>query len=124
MPEKTPLIRRFYGKPSSVSAKHRFYAAWDDVEGAYHEVTTLFKAGEHEKARAKQGEYAGELQAYSALKGAHKGLQALRRRKDAVLADETLDRGARNAQLTLIVEREKALIKQALSAYNKAMGKR
>jgi hypothetical protein len=43
LPEKTPFVRRVYGKATTESRRRDFYAAWEEVDAAKFEIDNLVK---------------------------------------------------------------------------------
>lgn len=116
LPEKTPLLRRVYGKPTSEGRKRDFYELWDDADRARYES----QSDDKEVAEAAREKYAPELRIYGAAKGAKNALKALRAQRDKIMADDKLDHAERQAKLNDILEREKALISRVLKLYRDA----
>ncbi len=116
LPEKTPLLRRVYGKPTSEGRKRDFYELWDDANRAKYEA----QSDDKEVAEAAREKYAAELRVYGAAKGAKETLKALRAQRDKIRADNKLDHDERQAKLNDIIEREKALISRVLKLYRDA----
>lgn len=123
LPEKTPFLRRVYGRPTSEGRKRDFYEMWDEVNQAHYEAVGLAKDGDREGARAAREKYAAELRVYGAAKGAKKTLKALRGQRDRIKADGKLDHAERQAKLNDIIEREKALISRVMKLYRDAKSK-
>jgi hypothetical protein len=118
LPEQTPFLRRVYGKSTSVSLRREFYAAWDQVDQAHYEVKKLRKINDTETISKRKQQYALELRAHGAMKAAVKSLRKMRKSRIAVEKNETLSAIERKERVELIKEREDALIKGALKAYN------
>ncbi|MGH6792059.1 MAG: LPD38 domain-containing protein [Methyloceanibacter sp.] len=117
LPEKTPILRRFYSTPTSASKRSEFYAAWDEVDAAYYEVSKLAKSGELEEARAVRQRYKPEIAAHGMMEKSRDALAALRDAKDAINADDNLAWSERRKKLDAITEREKIIVERTLSVY-------
>ena len=121
LPEKTPLVRRVYGRQDSVvSRKREFYDAWADVDQAHYEVKALAKDGDREALKAARETYAPELRAYNAMKGARKQLKSLREAKTALEARTDLDAATKRKRLDDIAAKEKLVVMRSLKVYEDA----
>lgn len=123
IPEKTPLMRRFYGKATSVSRRREFYDAWNEVDAAFYEVRTLTKAGLRDEAKAARARNAVELKAYPALSAAYKTLKGLRKQREAIEANEKIGAPDKKVRLNRLVDRENEIVHGALKRYYEALAK-
>ncbi len=123
LPEKTPFLRRLYGKATATSRRREFYEAWDEVDRALYEIKRLQKAGEREEAAQKRQEYRPELRAHKALKNARKALTTLRKRRNLIEQDRSITDVQRRERLDQLVKRENGIILRAMATYNRAKKK-
>lgn len=120
LPEKTPFLRRVYGKTTTETRTREFYEVWDDVDRGHYEVRTLAKSGDKAGADAAREKYGPELRVHAAMKGAKNTLKSLREQRDKIKADSKMDRDTRQKRLDDIDGREKALISRVLKQYRDA----
>lgn len=123
LPEKTPILRRFYSKTTATAKKREFYEAWDDVDSANYEVKQLKKLGDIERAQEARKTYQDQLSVYPAMKSTYAKLKKLREQRSAIENSTTLSNTKRREMLEVLRRRETQIINSALSAYNKAVNK-
>lgn len=118
LPEKTPFLRRVYGKATNESRRRDFLEAWSEVDAAHYEVRQLGKMGLVEDAREAQVRYATELKAYGAMRGVQKALGTFRRERDKANLDRSLSSGQRRERLDALTKQENDMIQRSLRQYN------
>jgi hypothetical protein len=124
VPEKTPIIRRLYGKQTQTSRRGEFYEKWGEVDAAAYEVQQLTKAGNGADAMRARREYRAELEAYGAMKGAQKSLSQFSKIRAQVQLDRSLPNKEKKAKLDEVQEKENAVILRAMEVYSKAQKKK
>lgn len=120
LPEKTPFIRRLYGKTTTGSRYREFYDAWDQVDAAFYEVKELAKAGDREGSLAARQTYRPELSAYPTFKATAKMLRDIRKLKSQIEADDRLAAEEKRRRIEDLRKREHSLILKSLSVYARA----
>lgn len=120
LPEKTPFVRRLFGKTTTVSRYREFYEAWDEVDAAFYEVRTLSKEGDREGATEARREFRPELTAYPMMKAANKSLRDMRKIRARIEADGGLSSDEKRKRVEEIRKKENALILRALRVYGDA----
>jgi hypothetical protein len=121
LPEKTPILRRFYSKITASSKKREFYEAWDDVDQARYELKELTENGELERAREARKLYQGQLSVHPVMKSAYKQIKKLRKQRSAVEKSD-MSRTKKVKIIDDIRRKEEIVINGALSKYRKAIG--
>ncbi len=121
IPEKTPLMRRFYGKATTVSKRRQFYEAWDEVDAAVYEINKLKKNDQHEEAKQAMARYPAQVKVHGLFKGTQKSLKNLRDQRDKITANETMSVPDKRLRIEAIIERENAIVQKAIDAYHAAV---
>lgn len=121
LPEKTPMIRRLYGRQDSVvSRKREFYDAWREVEQTNDQIKTLITHGERDAANEARATHDADVKAYGAMKAARNQLKTLRKQRTMIENNETMDAADKKKRLDEIMEREKQAITRSLKVYEDA----
>ena len=120
LPEKTPFIRRLYGRSTTVSRRREFFEAWDEVDAAFYEVKELAKDGDMEGSRRAREEYRAELAVYPVMKTTDKALREMRKQREQIEKNKALSEAERRQRLDDLRKRENQMIMRALAAYAKA----
>jgi hypothetical protein len=118
LPEKTPIIRRLYGKTTVESRRREFFEAWDPVDAAHYEVKELTEARQPDAANDARKRYANELRAYPEMKSTLKALQNFRKQREAVEERHDLAEEIKRTKIDDIVKRENEMIVRALTQYH------
>ncbi len=119
IPEKTPFVRRVYGKATSESRRRDFYEKWNEVEQAHYRMASYRKAKDQDGMASLRQESAAELAAYESMRFASRQLSALKKQSDAIQLDRALGRTEKEKKLKAIQERENQLILRALAGYKR-----
>lgn len=117
IPEKTPFVRRLYGKSTGESRRRDFYEQWNEVDGIHYQFDTLRKAQNREGMAEIRKENPAELQAYEMMRTTQRQLSALRKQADAINLNRDLDAVEKEKRLKIITERENEIILKALKTY-------
>ena len=120
LPEKTPFIRRLYGRSTTVSRRREFFEAWDEVDAAFYEVKELAKDGDMEGSRRAREEYRAELAVYPVMKTTDKALREMRKQREQIEKNKAFSEAERRQRLDDLRKRENQMIMRALAAYAKA----
>lgn len=124
LPEKTPILRRFYGTAATTQARRRdFYAAYRDIDAAYYEFKQLLKAGDREGAEEARQRYSTELQFHKMMDRTRQAIGKMRDLRGRIEADTSLSSAEKRKRGDDLAAREKAMIEGALKAYNAAKAK-
>ncbi len=124
LPEKTPFVRRVYGKATTESRRRDFYAAWEEVDAAKFEIDNLVKntrkgtAGQDEIQAARE-KNAVELQAYGFMRDTQRALSAMRKERVTIELNRDLTRAEKEEKLKEIQNRENGLILRSLGNLNR-----
>ena len=121
IPEKTPLMRRFYGKATTVSKRRQFYEAWDEVDAAVYEINKLKKNDQREEAKQAMSRYPAQVKVHGLFKGTQKTLKNLRDQRDKITANERMSQPDKRLRIEAIIERENVIVQKALDAYHEAV---
>jgi hypothetical protein len=121
LPEKTPILRRFYNKETTASNRRDFYEAWNVVDQATYEVKKLQKDKQPLEARRAREEHAAELRAYPVMEAVQKQLHEYREQRDHITHNAKLTEEQKKPKLDAIIERENAAIARALHKYHEAL---
>lgn len=125
LPEKTPFLRRVYGKATTTSRRRDFFEAWDKVDAAKYEVDNLIKglrngkSGRDEVQEARE-KHAVELKAWGQMQAVQKQLSGTRKQRDVIQLDRTLSDAEKRQRIETIEARENGAILRALGALNRA----
>ena len=124
LPEKTPFVRRVYGKATTESRRRDFYTAWEEVDAAKFEIDNLIKntrkgtAGVDEIATARE-KHAVELQAYGFMRDTQRALSAMRKERTTIELNQALTRAQKEERLKEIQARENGIILRSLGQLNR-----
>ncbi len=124
IPEKTPILRRLYGKQTTASRRSDFYEAWTKVDGARYEVIQLNKAGDTEGSRAAREANKAEIEAYGAMKATQVALSKYSKQRTQIQLNRSLSDTEKKTKLDEIKERENQMILRALEVYQRAQKKK
>lgn len=127
LPERTPFIRRAYGKETSSSRRAGFYNEWDEIDAAAYQVKALRKAAKDEGAANRPDEAdrlmneaatvekakRAEIDLWKTFDNARKQLADLADRRRAFEKGNLPDRVA---QLDALDEQERQIIRTAMIA--------
>ena len=120
IPEKTPILRRVYGKQTDASRRGDFHEAWAKVDGAHYEVIQLNNAGDRDGALRAREDQKAEIEAYGAMRGTSKALSQYSKQRDQVQLNREMPDADKKTKLEEIKQRENQLIIRALEIYNAA----
>ena len=124
LPEKTPFVRRVYGKATTESRRRDFYKEWEEVDAAKYEVDNLIKNTRRGKAErdeivAAREKYAVELQAYASMKATRDQLGAMRKQRTEIELNRALSSKDKEERLQEIQNRENQIILRSMGVLNR-----
>jgi predicted RNA methylase len=123
LPEKTPILRRFYNKETSQSKRREFYDSWNVVDQGAYEVDKLKKNKQDAEAKAARTRNAAELEAYPAMAATMRKLKTWREQRDTIAKNAKLSEEEKRQKTDAVIERENAAIANALAKYHAALKK-
>lgn len=123
LPEKTPFVRRLYGKATTESRRADFWKEWNTVDAARYEVDNLIKSvrkgtAERDEVAAAQARNRVELQAYPQMRQTQQYLAQLRKQRTEAQLDGSLSRKDREDRIKALTDRENAAILRSLNTLN------
>ncbi len=119
IPEKTPFVRRLYGKSTGESRRRDFYEQWNEVDSVHYQFDTLRKAQNRDGMAEIRKENPAELQAYEMMRTTQRQLSALRKQADVINLNRDLDGPEKEKRLKIITDRENEIILKALKTYSR-----
>jgi hypothetical protein len=123
LPEKAPVIRRFYGRGGTSEAMvRRFYEAYREVDQAAYEFDRLGKSGARDSQRETYREFKTEIRFAKAFRSVRKDLTELRKRKEAISRDRNLSAAQRRERLAEVEETIRNRVTSVMKPYMAAKG--
>ena len=121
LPEKTPIINRFYGKRTHATRVGEFWKEWtENVAPAHAEVTGLAKDGDYAGSKAAREKYPAELRAYGVMKSTQKALSTFNKERRNIKLNREMADDVKKVKLKDLEDRENKLIIRALEVYARA----
>ena len=119
LPEKTPFVRRLYGKATTESRRRDFFEKWNEVDGTHYQFDIARRNQDRESMARYRAENPVDLAAYEGMRNAQRQLGTLKKQSDAINLNRDLDNVAREQRLKVITDRENEIILRALANYNR-----